>query len=377
MIHINIQSSSNNIEIVSINLIQKLYEYVSKSSNTSLIGNLQCDHCRQTAYEYLMGYIEGIIRRYPNLSINAIAGVYLDFYDQYIESVFATKWGDGYGVTSLQLANVRINSYDVSQIFSNSPDFTITDLRDFKRIGYQPSDGSFGSNYPGNKTKNVIHAYIPSAFNSIATGGYNSAFGSALKDIEIENTVTSFGHSAFYGCSNLEMSTIPNCITRLYNSCFMGCSKITINSTNNVTNMGSNMFQDCVSITSFTIKNICRVEGAAMFLGCSNLEEVIFEQGSGPDIIFSAEGSWGSGWFVGTKITKLDLPERVVSFGNASLNCSTLRTLIIRKTTVPTKGSWSLNSNVQIYVPDESIELYKNEWTDVANRIHGISTLPS
>ena len=377
MIHINIQQSSNNIEIVSINLIQKLYETVSKSSNTSLIGNLQCDHCRQTAYEYLMGYIEGITRRYPNLSINAIAGVYLDFYDQYIESVFATKWGDGFGVTNLQLANVRINSYDVIQIFSDSPDFTITDLRDFKRIGYQSSNGIFGRSFPANKTKNIIHAYIPSAFIGIATGGYNSAFGSALKDIEIENTVTSFGAYAFLNCSNLIMDMIPNSITQLHNSCFQGCSKITINSTNNVTNMGSNIFQDCTSITSFTIKNICRVEGAAMFLGCSNLEEVIFEQGSGPDIIFVGESSWSGGWFVGTKITKLDLPERVVSFGNASLNCSTLRTLIIRKTTVPTKGSWSLNSNVQIYVPDESVELYKSEWTDVANRIYGISTLPS
>ena len=106
-------------------------------------------------------------------------------------------------------------------------------------------------------------------------------------------------------------------------------------------------------------------------------EEVTFEPGDGPDITFRGEGGWDGGWFAGTKITTLDLPARVVSFGNASLNCSTLRTLIIRKTTVPTKGAWSLNSNVQIYVPDASLQLYKDAWTDLASRIHPISELPS
>lgn len=189
--------------------------------------------------------------------------------------------------------------------------------------------------------------------------------------------VTSIEYRAFYNCSNLVLTKIPDTVTGDLWDTFYNCSKITISSTNNVTLLRSAVFRGCTSITSFTIKNTCGIAGSSIFMGCTNLEEVIFEQGDGPDIYFSTEGGWNGGFIVDTKVTKLDIPERVTFFGNASMNCSTLRTLIIRKTTVPEKGSWSLNSNVQIYVPDASVQLYKDTWTDLASRIHSINELPS
>ena len=87
------------------------------------------------------------------------------------------------------------------------------------------------------------------------------------------------------------------------------------------------------SLKVFSYSASCLCNG--LFDSCINLKTVTFEQGSGPELSFYNEGSWSNGMFVNTKITKLDLPERITSFGNASLNCSTLRTLIIRRDTPP------------------------------------------
>lgn len=75
MTHLNIQQSSN-VEIVGASLIQKLYETALATQDTTLAGNLQCEHCKQAAYEYLMGNVEGTTRRFPNLSINVTDGMY-------------------------------------------------------------------------------------------------------------------------------------------------------------------------------------------------------------------------------------------------------------------------------------------------------------
>ena len=210
---------------------------------------------------------------------------------------------------------------------------------------------------------------------SISVGCFRNSTN--LKDVVFSDNVASINTLAFSGCSNLLLDKIPDSVTTLSSNCFSGCSKITVNSSNNVTDMRGGVFMNCTSITSFTIKSKCAVEGASFFNGCTNLETVTFEPGDGPDIIFNNESSYSAGAFVNTKITTLDFPERLSTLGNASLNCSTLRTLIIRKTTVPNTGTLSLNEHVQIYVPDASVQLYKDTWTGLASRIHGISELPS
>lgn len=256
-----------------------------------------------------------------------------------------------------------INDYKTDSNWSNVASYIGPIFTDwtFGQYGFENCD------YPG--------IMIEGTTTSIPHGCFQNSTN--LKDIVLSDNVTSIGSLAFSGCSNLLLDKIPDSVTTLNNQCFAECPKITVNSSNNVTSIGRTTFKNCTSITSFTIKSKCAIDGASLFSGCTNLETVTFEPGDGPDIIFGDEGSWSDGAFVNTKITILDFPERLTYLGNASLNCSTLRTLIIRKTTVPNTGTLSLNEYVQIYVPDASVQLYKDTWTGLASRIHGISELPS
>ena len=372
MTHLYIEQNTGLTEEVNSSIIAKLYELANNGDldeTSDLKGRLHSN----AGYEYQINYLNEIFG--PNLVIS-VDNKYLRLYDSALQQPFATKWGDGIGVTATQLSLANAKHSDISNIINALPDNVLTDLRDLKRLGTQQGTGVFGEGFGNNKVKNVVRAYIPNAYNTIRTGEVESAFGAVLQDIEVSSNVTNFDRYAFYGCSNLTMEELPDSITNLGTYAFSGCSNITINSSKNVTSMSSSAFYNCTSITAFTVKNICGMNGSSFFYGCSNLETVTFEQGSGPDIYFQNEGGWSGGVFKNTKITTLDLPERIVSFGNASMNCSTLRTLIIRKTTVPSKGSWSLNNNVQIYVPDKSVQLYKDTWTDVADRIYPISELP-
>lgn len=366
MEHIKIEQNSN-VEVVDSNIIHKLAKEAQDcDASSNMTGNLQTT----TAYE---DDVDFLTTKFSGLNINATQGLYARLLDPELAVTFATMWGDGVGVTSLQLSTANATASDIDSIINNST--SITDMRDFKKVGCITDNYRFGG-YNG-KCQSVVHGYIPKTYKEVFTGGYNSAFGSSLQDIEFADNVTNLGAFAFQDCSNLLLDKIPDTVTDLGRATFKNCSKITVDSTNNVEFIGQETFRGCTSITSFTIKAKCEINGGSVFWGCSNLESIVFEQGSGPNIEFSNESGWGDGFVCGTKVTTLDIPERVTYFGNASMNCSTLRTLIIRKTTVPNKGSWSLNSNVQIYVPDASVQLYKDAWTDVASRIHGISELPS
>lgn len=372
MTHLYIEQNTGLTEEVNSSIISKLYE-LAISGDLDETSDLKGRLHSTTAYEHEVDYLN---TTFQDLIISADTK-YLKLYDSALEQPFATKWGDGTGVTATQLSLANTTNGEINDMINALPDNVLTDLRDLKRLGVQQNTASFGEGIGSNKLKNVVHAYVPNGYNNVRTNNIYSIFGSALQDIEISSNVTTFGGHAFANCSNLIMEELPNSITNVDSYAFYGCSKVTINSSKNITLLGSGAFKGCTSIVSFTVKNICEMKGNSFFSGCSNLETVIFEQGSGPNIEFLNEGGWGDGVFVNTKITTLDLPERIVGFGNASMNCSTLRTLIIRKTTVPTKGYWSLNSNVQIYVPDASVQLYKDVWTDEASRIHPISELPN
>lgn len=122
--------------------------------------------------------------------------------------------------------------------------------------------------------------------------------------------------------SNLVSVEIGDCVTSIGNEAFYYCSGLaSVTIPNSVTSIGDSAFEDCRSLTS------------------------------------------------------IDIPNSVTSIGDrAFFRCSSLTSITIFATTPPTLGDYvfDITNNCPIYVPCESVDAYKEAWSDYASRIQAI-----
>lgn len=122
----------------------------------------------------------------------------------------------------------------------------------------------------------------------------------SIKNVIIENGVTSIGNSAFFGCSSLTNIMIPNSVASIGEGVFMDCSSLTsITIPNSITSIGDDTFFYCSSLTSIIIPNSITSIGGWAFGGCSSL-------------------------------TSITIPNSVTSIGNSAFRyCSSLKSITI------------------------------------------------
>ena len=111
-----------------------------------------------------------------------------------------------------------------------------------------------------------------------------------------------------------------------------------------LTSIGYEAFRDCTGLTSVTIPDSVTSIDENAFRNCTGLISVIIGNG-------------------------------IVSLGKRAFDgCDSLTSLTIYATTPPSKLLSSLPSgdNYTIYVPTESVDAYKEAWSDVASRIQAI-----
>ena len=93
-----------------------------------------------------------------------------------------------------------------------------------------------------------------------------------IKNVIIENGVTSIGNYAFYECFNLTSVTIPESVTSIGNYAFEGCFNLTsVTIPESVTSIGNYAFYSCSSLTAISIPNSATSIGSLAFYKCSNL----------------------------------------------------------------------------------------------------------
>ncbi len=176
-------------------------------------------------------------------------------------------------------------------------------------IFYTTSDGNIVSPY----NSNGFGATIIS--NEIING---------IGAIEFDDSITTIGNDAFYGCSSLTSVTIPDSVTTIGESAFYGCT----------------------SLTNVTIPDSVTTIGSFAFSGCSNLTSVT----------------------IGDSVTTIGY--------HAFRDCSSLTNVYCKPTTPPAGGSDMFYNNAsgrKIYVPMESVEAYKSAsgWSYYASDIVG------
>ena len=265
--------------------------------------------------------------------------------------------------------------------------------------------------YPAGKKATTYT--IPSSVTSIGS----SAFGGcdALTSVVIPEGVTSIGGSAFGGCAALESVVIPEGVTSIGSSAFSGCAALeSVVIPEGVTSIGDYAFAYCDALTSVVIPEGVTSIGSWAFGGCAALERVEI-----PSSVTSIEGDAFNDSMVlekievsaantayisidgvlynkdqtelikypaGKKATTYTIPSSVMSIGDwAFLYCAALESVVIPEgvtsigddvfygcTAIESITSLNpeppacdrafgdVNQNIPVYVPAESIELYRN-----------------
>ena len=93
--------------------------------------------------------------------------------------------------------------------------------------------------------------------------------GRNIKNIIIENGVTSIGDSAFYGCTGLTNIGFPDSVTSIGDFAFRNCTSLTsVEVPDSVTSIGDFAFSDCAGLTSIIGGNSITSVGNYSFSGC-------------------------------------------------------------------------------------------------------------
>ena len=213
------------------------------------------------------------------------------------------------------------------------------------------------------------------------------SYRDAIKTVVIHNGVISIGNRAFAGCSYLSSATIPNSVISIGDYAFSSCIGLTsINIPDSITSIGVQTFSNCYKLKEITFPSSIANIGNWAFLNCYTLKRITLPNSL--EIIENYAFVNCSG------LENIIIPNNVESIGTAAfVNCSGLKNVIISnnvkriggiafagcsgltemvvKAMVPpiidsnifdflTVVGSEVNHNISVYVPQESLELYKN-----------------
>lgn len=173
------------------------------------------------------------------------------------------------------------------------------------------SIGSYAFEY----CRNIKSIDIPNSVTVIGDNAFFQCYN--LENIELPNGITDIGYGIFHYCDKLTDITIPDSVRHIQDSAFEGCSNLSnITIPENVISIGAYAFEGCNGLTSITIPNNVLYVYALAFSHCENLKSVYIGNGisvldgsvfnscsSLTDIYYSgSKGEWNNILFDGAKI---------------------------------------------------------------------------
>ena len=96
-----------------------------------------------------------------------------------------------------------------------------------------------------------------------------------LSQVKLPNSLTSIGSCAFESCTNLALASLPSGISSIEAGTFSGCTSLALTSLpSGVTSIGSTAFNGCTSLGSLDLSGCTSLStiGVSAFEGCTNLD---------------------------------------------------------------------------------------------------------
>ena len=150
-----------------------------------------------------------------------------------------------------------------------------------------------------------------------------------LTSIEIPNSVTSIGTSAFSGCSSLKNVTFGenSQLTTIGQHAFILCTgltNVTFGENSQLTTIGGYAFGGCTSLTNITIPDSVTAIGNGAFSGCDSLTSVTFGENSQLTSIDNLAFAYNIG------LTEIIIPNGVTDIGTSAFAyCSSLERITV------------------------------------------------
>ena len=159
-----------------------------------------------------------------------------------------------------------------------------------------------------------------------------SDYESYIKELVVEEGISSIGESLFYELPVLKKVTLPNTLLELGDKAFSGCVSLKeIELPSSLVRLGASAFSECANLTSIRIPGSVPSVGNYCFSGCANLSEVIMEEG----VLYIKYGAFEKCY----KLSSIQLPEGMIEVDSyAFADCSNLAEIYIPKSVLTVKG---------------------------------------
>ena len=205
-------------------------------------------------------------------------------------------------------------------------------------------------------SRDNCNAIIETASNNLFKGCVNTT---------IPNTITSIGDYAFdnvfiFISDNPASIVIPNSVKSIGNAAFRYCTTLaSVVLSEGLTSIGHYAFYGCYDLASITLPNSMTDIGDYAFSRCSSFKSVVIPDG----VTSVGNGSFNSC----SDLEFLTIGSGVQTFGwNVFENTYALKTVICKIVEVPYVQfyfSGTVFADATLYVPAESIEAYKADYT--------------
>lgn len=201
-----------------------------------------------------------------------------------------------------------------------------------------------------------------------AIGNYSFNGCTALTTITIPESVQNFGDGVFQNCSGLESIVMPKSAQKLGINLFKGCAKISqIAIPEGITDLPKYVLSSMNGLKEVTLPSTLVTIGDYNFYSCAALEMIEIPEGvSSVGQYFGAQSA---------TVAKVVLPSTLTTIGKYSFWKSTAVTYLSCAAATPPAATnafyaWdSVYPNCTLYVPQGSVEAYKNAdvWKNFTN----------